>query len=157
MARAALALAVLLAGCGLISRDFVVEQPFQAGGGVPPFTGSFNTATLIGPLSGDVSKISSITLKAARIEATDGKDVSFVSEANISASPGNHILVTALLARLAAPAPSGASSVDLAITPKELKPYLQSNGTIDAGISYSPTPVSARTLKLVLTFHGSLF
>ena len=157
MARAALALAVLLAGCGLISRDFVVEQPFQAGGGVPPFTGSFNTATLIGPLSGDVSKISSITLKAARIEATDGKDVSFVSGATISISDANHILPDALLAKLAAPAPSVATSVELAITPKEMKPYLVSNGTIAAGIDYSPTPVNARALKLVLTLHGSLF
>ena len=156
MARIALAL-ILLAGCGLASKDFDVVQEFQAGGGPPPFTGTFDGSKIAGPLSGDVSKISSITLKAARIEATDGKDVSFISEANLSASSGNHILVTALLARLAAPAPSGASSVDLAITPKELKPYLQSNGTIDAGISYSPTPVSARTLKLVLTFHGSLF
>ena len=109
------------------------------------------------PLSGDVSKISSITLKAARIEATDGKDVSFISGANISVSAANNILPTALIAKLAAPAPSGATSVELAITPRELKPYLQSNGTITAGIDYAPTPVTARALKLVLTIHGSLF
>ena len=157
MARAALFVAVLLAGCGLVSKDFDVEQPLQAGGGPPSFTGSINASTLIGPLSGDVSKISSITLKAARIEATDGKDVSFISGANISVSAANNILPTALIAKLAAPAPSGATSVELAITPRELKPYLQSNGTITAGIDYAPTPVTARALKLVLTIHGSLF
>ncbi len=156
MARLALAL-ILLAGCGLVSRDFVVEQSFQAGGGPPSFTGTFDSTRISGPLSGDVSKISSITLRAARIEATDGKEVSFVSDATISISGSNNILPTALLAKLAAPAPAGATSVDLAITPKELKPYLLANGTITAGISYNPTPVTARTLKLVLTLHGSLF
>ena len=160
MARAALSLAIsgafLLAGCGLISKDFEVAQAFQAGG-APRFSGSINSTTLTGPLSGDVSKISSITLKAARIEATDGLDLSFISDANISASAGNNILPTALLAKLAAPPPAGATSVELAITPKELKPYLQTNGTINAGINYAPTPVTARALRLVLTIHGSLF
>ena len=37
------------------------------------------------------------------------------------------------------------------------KPYLQANGSVAAGIDYNPTPVTARTLKLVLTLHGSLF
>ena len=157
MARAALALVILLAGCGLASKDFDVEQPFVAGGGPPGFSGSFNSSTIAGPLSGDVSKISSIMLTAARIEATDGSDVSFISDASISVSAGNNILPTALLAKLPAPAPSGAASVALAITPKELKPYLQSGGAISADISYAPTPVTARALKLVLTFHGALF
>ena len=156
MARLALAL-ILLTGCGLVSKDFVVAKDFQAGGGAPPFTGSFDSSTLTSSFSADVSKISSITLTAARIEATDGKDLSFVSGATISISAANNILPTALLAKLAAPAPAGATSVELAVTGKELKPYLQANGTISAGIDYNPTPVTARTLKLVLTLHGSLF
>ena len=156
MARLALAL-ILLTGCGLVSKDFEIDQDFQAGGGVPPFTGSFDSTKLTGPLSGDVSKISSITLKAARIEATDGKDLSFVSGATISISASNNILPNALLAKLAAPAPAGATSVELAVTGKELKPYLQANGSVSAVIDYNPTPVTARTLKLVLTLHGSLF
>ena len=156
MARLALAL-ILLTGCGLVSKDFEIDEDFQAGGGVPPFTGSFDSTKLTGPLSGDVSKISSITLKAARIEATDGKDLSFVSSASISASDPRHLLPDVLLARLSAPAPAGATSVELAVTGKEIKPYLQANGSVAAGIDYNPTPVTARTLKLVLTLHGSLF
>ena len=158
MARALVALtaAILMAGCGLVSKDFEVSQDFQAGGR-PSFTGSVDSATLIGPISGDVSKISSITLKAARIEATDGKDVSLVSDAIISISDPHNLLPTALLARLNAPAPAGATSVDLTVTGKELKPYLQASGTIAAGIGFSPTPVTARALKLVLTLHGTLF
>lgn len=156
MARAALSLAILLAGCGLASKDFEVVQPFQAGGGLPSFSGSFNASQITGPLSGDVGKISSITLKAARIEATDGKDLSFISDANISASAGNKILATALLAKLAAAPPAGATSVELVITAKELKPFLETNGTLDAGINYAPTPVTARALRLVLTLHGTV-
>ena len=155
MARALVGLAVLLAGCGLASRDFDVEQTFQAGGGPPGFSGSIDSAKLTGPLSGDVSKISSITLKAARIEATDGNgDISFISQANISVS--SRLVADALLASLASPVPPGASSVQLQINPKELKPSLQAGGTVSANISYSPTPVTARALKLVLTLHGSL-
>lgn len=154
MARAALAL-ILLAGCGLVSKDFELEQEFQAGG-LPSSSGSFDASKISGPLSADVSRISSITLKAARIEATDGKDVSLVSGAIISVSTPNRILPDAVLAKLDAAAPAGATSVQLTVTGKELKPYIQANGAISAGINYSPTPVTARTLKLVLTLHGAL-
>ena len=61
------------------------------------------------------------------------------------------------LAKLPAPPAAGATSVQLQVTSKELKPYLQAGGTVNASISYSPTPVNARDLKLVLTIHGSLF
>lgn len=155
MARAGLCL-ILLAACGLASHDFDVEQPFVAGGGPPGFTGSVDSTRLLGPLSADVSKISSVTLKAARIEATDnGGDISFISGAKISVS--SKLLPDALIATLPAPPPAGATSVQLQVNPKELKPYLQAGGMVSATIDYSPTPVTARALKLVLTIHGSLF
>jgi hypothetical protein len=156
MARAGVCLALVLAGCGLASKDYDVELPFQAGGGPPSFTGSFNSTQLLGPLSADVSKVSTVTLKAARIEATDNNgDISFVSGATISVS--SRLLPDALLATLPAPPAAGANSAQLQVAGKELKPYLQAGGTVAASISYSPTPVNARELKLVLTIHGSLF
>ena len=156
MARALVCLAALSLGCGLVSKDFEISEPFQAGGGPPSFTRSFDSAKLTGPLTGDVSRISTLTLKAARIESTDGQDVSFVSDATISVSDPQHILADAKIATLSAPAAAGATSVDLAVTGKELKPYIQANGSITAAINYSSTPVTARAMQLVLTIHGAL-
>ena len=143
---------VLLVGCGLVSRDFNVTLPFQAGGGPPSFTGTINGTQLSGPLSADVSKISSITLKAAKIEATDGQgDISFISSA--SATIGG-----AQIATLASHPPAGATSVQMQVdSSKELKPFIQNGSNITVSISYSPTPVTARQLQLTLTIHGSLF
>ena len=156
MARLALCLA--LCGCGLASKDFDVTEPFQAGGGPPSFTGSFQSSQLTGPLSADVSKISSVTLKAARIDAVDAADsgdISFISGATITIT-GNG-LPPAQIATLSAPAAAGARTVQLQTTSTELKPYLQAGGLIGATISYSPTPITARSLQLTLTIHGSLF
>lgn len=154
MARALFLAAALSLSCGLTSRDFTVEQPFQAGGGPPGFTQSFGSGQLLAPLSADVSAVKSVMLTAARIESTDGKDISFVSAASISVS-GN-ALPSALLATLPAQPAAGATSVELQINPKELKPYLEQGGLVTASVTYSPTPVTARTLKLTLTLHGSL-
>ena len=106
--------------------------------------------------SGDVSKVSSITLKAARIEATDAntEDISFISGATISVNASG--LSSATIANLPSPPAAGQHAVDLQVTGTELKPYIQANGTMDATIHYSPTPVNARDLKLTLTIHGSL-
>lgn len=155
MARAGLCLAVLLAGCGLAARDFEVEQPFTAGG-LPSFSGSFDSSRLTGPLSADVGRISSITLKAARIEATDGQGgIPFVANATISV--GAKVLPDAIIARLPAPPGAADTKVDLTVdSSRELKPYLQAGGTVSAAIDYSPVPATARELKLVLTIHGSL-
>jgi hypothetical protein len=118
-----------------VSKDYDIETAFQAGG-LPSF--------------------SSVTLKAARIEATDSNgDISFISGANISVS--SRLMADALIATLPAPPAAGTTSVQLQIIPKELKPYLQAGGIVTASINYSPTPVTARALKLVLTIHGSLF
>jgi hypothetical protein len=146
----------MLFGCGLASKDYDVEQPFTAGGTLSSsFTQSFNATQIAGPISADVSKLSTVTLKAARIEATDyAGDLEFVSDATISISAGT--LPDALLARLAARAAPGQTSVQLDVTGEELKPYLQAGGTMSATISYSPTPVTAHGLKLVITLHGSL-
>ena len=150
MARIVAALA--LAGCGLASKDFDVTQQFQAGG-VPSFTASIRSSQLSGPLSADVSKISSITLKAARIEATDppeSGDISFISGATIS-------IGGTTIATLASAPPAGARTVQLQTQTVELKPFIENSSTITATIHYAPTPVTARSLQLVLTIHGSLF
>ncbi len=152
MARTVAALALALAGCGLASKDFDVTEPFQAGG-FPSATASVNASRLTGPLSGDVSKISSITLKAARIDATDppeSGDISFISGATITIG-GNTI------ATLATHPPAGARSVQLQTTGTELKQLIEAGSMITATINYDPTPVAARSLQLVLTIHGSLF
>jgi hypothetical protein len=65
-------------------------------------------------------------------------------------------LPAAVIATLPAAPAAGTTSVQLQILPRELKPYLQAGGTVAASIDYSPTPVTARALKLVLTIHGSL-
>ena len=154
MARALVGVAALALSCGLTSRDFDVAQSFQAGGGPPAFTQSFDSASLLAPLSADVGSVNTITLKAAKLESTDGLDISFVSAVTISVS-GNS-LPDAVLATLPAQPAAGVTSVELTINPKELKPYLQQGGLVVASISYSPTPVTARGLKLTLTLHGSL-
>jgi len=101
-----------------------------------------------------VSKISSITLKAARIEATDpveSGDISFISGATITIG-GSQI------AMLPSPPAAGQRSVQLQVnSTKELKPFIQNGSTLSATINYSPTPITARSLQLTLTIHGSLF
>ena len=97
MARACLCL-ILLAGCGLASKDVEVSQDFQAGGGPPTAGTSFDSSKLLAPISADVSKLSSVTLSAARLEATDGGDLSFVSGASLHVSA--NVLPDRLLANV---------------------------------------------------------
>ncbi|HEX9576756.1 MAG TPA: hypothetical protein VF993_03330 [Myxococcales bacterium] len=152
MARAALCL-ILLAGCGLASRDVDVWQDFQAGGGPPTAGTSFDSSKLLAPIAADVSKLSSVTLKAARLEATDGGNLSFVSGATLRIAA--QVLPDRELATYSG-MPAG-SRVDLTILPAELKGYLQAGGFIAAEVTYSTTPVTARGLRLTLTLHASLF
>jgi hypothetical protein len=151
VARASLCL-ILLAGCGLASRDVDVWQGFQAGGG-PPTTATFHSTELLAPIAADVSQLSSVTLKAARLEATDGGNLSFVSDATLRIAA--QVLPDRLLATYSG-TPAG-SRVDLTILPQELKGYLQAGGYIAANVTYSATPVTARGLRLTLTLHASLF
>ena len=56
------------------------------------------------------------------------------------------------------PAAAGQTSVQLQVdSTKELKPFIQNGSTLSATINYSPTPITARSLQLTLTIHGSLF
>jgi len=143
---------ILLAGCGLASRDVEVAQDFQAGGGPPTAGTSIDSTRLLAPISADVSKLSTVTLTAARLEATDGGDLSFVSGATLRISA--QVLPDRQLATWSG-TPSG-PRVDLTITPAELKPYLQAGGFIAASVTYATTPVTARGLRLTLTLHASL-
>jgi hypothetical protein len=143
---------MLLTGCGLVAKDVEVHQDFQAGGG-PPVGVSFDSSKLLAPVAADVSKLSSVTLTAARLEATDGGDLSFVSGVSLRISA--RVLPDKLLATYSG-TPSG-PRVDLTVSPVELKGYLQAGGLIDAAVTYSTTPVTARGLRLTLTLHASLF
>jgi hypothetical protein len=155
--RGALAgLAALLGSCGLVHKDVAIEQPFTVGGGAPS-DASIDSAKILAPLSasaGDLSHLSSVTLQAARLEATDAGDLAFVSGVTIEIS-GNAGLPAATLATLPGP-PTGAR-VDLPVdSTKDLKPYLAAGALLTAHLSYAARPVNARGLKLTLTVRGSL-
>lgn len=153
MARLGLCL-MLLCGCGLVGKDFEIEQPFATSGAAGD-SASIDASRLTGPLPA-LSKVASLTLKAARIDATDGKDVSFVSGAHLSARPPLGPIV--LLASLISPAAAPATSVQLQTDQtRDLKPFLEQNSNLDASIDYAPAPATTRTLKLVLTLRASLF
>jgi hypothetical protein len=154
--RGALAgLAVLLGSCGLVHKDVAIEQAFTVGGGAPS-DASIDSSKILAPLSasaGDLSHLSSVTLRAARLETTDAGDLSFVSGVTIQIS-GNG-LPAATLATLPGP-PTGAR-VDLSVdSTKDLKPYLAAGALLTAHLSYAARPVDARGLKLTLTVRGSL-
>ena len=62
------------------------------------------------------------------------------------------------IAMLPSPPAAGLRSVQLQVdSTKELKPFIQNGSTLSATINYSPTPITARSLQLTLTIHGSLF
>jgi hypothetical protein len=154
MARIALAIALLTAGCGLTSRDYTVQAPFTAGGGAPT-NPSFSTSALSSPLSGDVTQISSVSLQSAVLQSLDGEDLSFVQSVEIDATGNGVPAVT--LATLSSPPAAGVMSVNLQLGPDtDLKPYLQHGGLIGATVQYVTFPVTARSLQLTLTIHGSL-
>jgi hypothetical protein len=154
MARAALAIAFLTAGCGLASRDYVVGTTFTAGGGAPT-NAQFNTTELLSPLAADVSKVSSVTLQSATLQSLDRGDLSFVSSLQITAT-GNNLPAITLATLPSAPA-AGTTSVQLQLgSDTDLKPYLQAGGLLAATATYSPFPATARSLQLTLTINGSL-
>ena len=156
MARAALAIAILTAGCGLVSRDYTVQATIVAGGGSPGSNPQFNASSLAAPLSSDVSQISNVSLRSATLAATDqGGDLSFISHVEIDAN-GTGLSQQVLATLPSAPA-AGVTSVQLQLGPNtDLKPYLQAGGVLTANVQYVSFPATARTLQLTLTIHGSL-
>ena len=155
MIRAALlALALWSSGCGLASKDVEISQNLTAGGGPPTADPSFDSAKLLAPLSADVSKLSSVTLTAARLEALDNQGLDFVSAVTLTLS-GNG-LPSVDVAQLTAAPTATQLRADLSVAGRDLKPYLQAGGLLGAKIDYSPRPVTARSLRLTLTLHGSL-
>jgi hypothetical protein len=155
MARAALAIAFLTAGCGLVSRDYTVQAIIVAGGGSPGSNPQFNSSALASPLSSDVSQIGSVSLKSATLAATDGEDLSFISRVEIDANGTG--LSQEVLATLPSPPAAGVASVQLQLGPNtDLKPYLQAGGVLTANVQYVNFPATARTVQLTLTIHGSL-
>lgn len=150
MARFALLLALF--GCGLTSRDVDVTQDFQAGGGPPTADVSLDGSKLSGPFTADVHQLSSVTLKSARLDSTDGSDLSFVSGATLSLT-GNG-LPALQLATLGAP--GAVTTASFTVDSRNLKDYLQAGATLAAQVTYLNRPVTARGLRLTLTLHGQL-
>ncbi len=153
MARAGLCLSLALLSCGLVHKDVDVTAPFVAGGGAPSDP-QVDISTPLVASQGDLAHLSAVTLRAARIEATDGQgDVSFITAATLTIR-GNG-LPDLQLATL--PAPSSTARADLTVdSTKDLRPYLLAGAVLIPKFTYSPRPVSARGLQLVLTVRGSL-
>ena len=153
MARAARCLSLLLFSCGLVHKDVDVAQDFQAGGGAP----SDPTVDVAAPLvasQGDLAHLSAVAIRAARIDATDGLPVSFISGATLTLR-GNNNLPELQIAKL--PSSSTTTRADLVVdSSKDLRPYLLAGSLLSAKLTYSPTPVSARGLRLTITVRGSL-
>lgn len=158
-ARAAAGLAIAcgaLLACGVIHKDIDVTKEFTAGGGPPTAEARIDGSELTAPLAasqGDLAHLSAVTLRSARLEATDQGDLSFVSGGTIVIS-GNNNLPDATLGTLAAPAGARADfKVDSA---RDLKPYLLAGALLNATINYAQRPVTARGLRLTLTIRGGL-
>ena len=149
--------AALLAGCGVLHHDVTIAQEIKVGGGVPTASGQIDAAALTTPLvasAGELSKLSSVTLQSARLEATDG-DLTFVDSVTLSIA-GNR-LPDALLATLLAHAAVGQTSSELSVDSKrDLRAYLAAGSQLKADLAFAPRPVVARGLKLTLVVRGSL-
>jgi hypothetical protein len=99
-----------------------------------------------------VHQLSSVVLKAAKLESTDQDDLSFVSGATLTIS-GNG-LSSVQLATLSAP--GAVQSAQFVVDSRNLKDYLQAGATLSAQVTYVNRPVTARGLRLTLTLHGQL-
>ena len=150
------ALAAFALGCGLVHKDVDVSKDFTAGGGPPTADARVDGNELVAPLSasaGDLSHLSAVTLRAARLEATDQGNLAFISDATIVITASG--LPQATLATL--PAVPAGSRADLTVdSSKDLKPYLQAGALLDATITWPQRPVTARGLRLTLTIRGGL-
>ena len=141
-----------LFSCGLVDKDVDVAQDFQAGGGAPSDPKVDVAAPLVAS-QGDLAHLSAVTIRAARIDATDNLDVSFISGATLTLR-GNH-LPDRQIAIL--PSPSNTTRADLVVdSSRDLRPYLLAGSLLTAKLTYSPTPASARGLRLTITVRGSL-
>ena len=151
------AAAVALAGCGLVNHDVTVSQAFQAGGSAPNAI-QLDSSKLTQPVAasaGDLSKLSSVKLLSAHLASTDSGDLSYVAGATLTLSANG--LPDLALATLPSAPTAGQGDVALQADSKtDLRPYLAAGGLIKAELGYSPRPVTARGLQLVLVLRASL-
>ncbi len=91
----------------------------------------------------DYSKLTSLTLRAAKLDATDGGDLSFVSGASVAWTRPN--LSTWQIASLSEP--TTASSANLNVIEGA-----SAQGPLQVLVANSAT--TRRSLRLTLTFHG---
>lgn len=142
-------------GCGLGGSTDVAAD-FQVGGPLLSHGTSFTSASITQPLAasaGDLSKLSKVTLTAARLESTDGQDLAFVQGASLALVTRDQPART--LATLGAPGAVGtvALSVDSTF---DLKPALVAGSALAFELTFAAKPVTARGLRLVLTLRGDL-
>lgn len=157
MKAAALLCALLVApslSCGLVHHDVEVAKDFQAGGGAPTGDLGIDLATPLAASEGDLSKLSSVKLQGAKLQATDSGDLAFISGVTLSIA-GNG-LPTATLATLTSAPAAGVQTVDLGGSATDLKPYLTAGARLTAHVTYVTRPVDARALRLTLTVRGAL-
>ena len=142
-------------GCGL-GGSTDVSSDFQVGGPLVSQGTSFTSASITQPLAasaGDLSKLSKVTLTAARLESTDGKDLAFIDGAALTLVQGGQPART--LATLTAPGAVG--TVPLTVDSKlDLKPALAAGSALGFELGFTTKPVTARGLRLVLTLRGDL-
>lgn len=154
MSRAALAAALLLAGCGLLHKDIQVAQEFGLGGPstIPPV---FASTAIVQPFAAggdDLSKLARVTLQSARLESTDGQPLDYLASAAMTVEAAG--LPARPLGTITAPAGGAASfQVNSSV---DLKPYLAAGGQITFTFTFLQRPTFARGAKLTLVLRGEL-
>lgn len=158
-ARALFALALCacaLSACGLGGSTTVVNT-FQVGGPSGVTTSQFDSATISQQLAasaGDIDKLSKVTVTAARLESTDGQDLSYLAgeELKVHASGSSD----QSLAKLDT-GPGTVGLIDLPVDSTiDLKPAIKAGGTITLQLDIPTRPVTARGLKFTLTIRGEI-
>lgn len=154
MSRAALAAALLLAGCGLLHKDVEIAQEFGLGG--PTTTAPvFASSSITQPFAAggdDLGKLARVTLQSARLDSTDGQALDYLASAALAVEAAG--LPQLQLGTLAAPKGGAATfQVDASV---DLKPYLAAGGQITSTFTYVQRPTFARGAKLTLVLRGEL-
>lgn len=151
----ALAALCAMSGCGL-GGSTDVSSDFEVGGPHPTQGTSFSSASITQPLAasaGELSKLSKVTLTAARLESTDGEDLAFIEGATLTLLQSGQPAHT--LATLGAPGPVGSAALTVDSS-FDLKPALAAGSALTFDLAFAAKPVTARGLKLVLTLRGEV-
>ena len=126
-------------------------------GGLPTSLTSFSSQQITAPLessAGNLNELSSVIMSWARLDSTDGMDLSYISGSTITLS-GPSPLATVEIAKLNQLGVVGTANYVIEATP-DLRAYLSGSGMINVTISYPTPPVPARAVELTLNIHATL-